>query len=198
MGVTISDLTLLGVVLCGGRSLRMGRDKADLIAPDGRSYLDLACQRLAELCPAVCLSAATPRESPHPTLVDPPDSHGPISGILMALEHARLHRFAGCLINPVDTPDLAVHDLQTLIDTHRCHPDNIVCAIAEPDASYLEPLIAIYPIQSAPSLRAAIERGQFGLQRYLRDRDIVPVPLGAAACRNVNSPTDLTPPSINE
>ena len=47
---------LLGVVLCGGRSSRMGQDKAMLPHPSGGTFATHAADRLAKICDQVCIS----------------------------------------------------------------------------------------------------------------------------------------------
>ena len=53
---TGSEKTLLGVVLAGGRSSRMGQDKALLELSDGTTLLERQLRRLSSLLPKVVLS----------------------------------------------------------------------------------------------------------------------------------------------
>lgn len=169
----------------------MGRDKADLMTPSGTSFLDLACQRLTKHCDLVCVSASQVRKAGYQQITDPPDSHGPISGIHASLAFADQHGFDACVFSPVDTPYLSHGNLKTLIDAFCEHPDNIVCAIPDDMTSRVEPLIAVYPIESATAIRDSIDRRQYSLQRLLETLSVVRVPLSADACRNINTPSDL-------
>ena len=189
---------LLGVVLCGGRSARMGRDKATLSTVDGVDFLTHAIARLRPLCDSVCVSGRADQRTDERLLPDPPRSFGPISGIVTALAAAEEEGFAGCLINPVDTPMLKSTDLQPLVDAFQSQPNQIVSAVSTASASSstassdrVEPLIAIYPIGCLPSLRESIDAEQYGLQRYLKTRTMIRVAISAAACNNVNTPQDL-------
>jgi molybdenum cofactor guanylyltransferase len=84
---------IVGVILAGGQSLRMGRDKASLAWGDS-TLLQAVCDRFAPQVGQLLISFSGPnRESPLPPLRQPHslvfDKHpgqGPLSGILAALE----------------------------------------------------------------------------------------------------------------
>jgi molybdopterin-guanine dinucleotide biosynthesis protein A len=96
-------LPVTGFVLAGGRSVRMGRDKA-LIELGGRTLIERAVAKLGEVCAAVRILGDSPGLGRYAPLV--PDLHpgcGPMGGIEAAL--------AGCatewaLVLPVDVPFL--------------------------------------------------------------------------------------------
>lgn len=199
--MTDTDPRLLGVVLCGGASKRMGRDKADLVMPDGRSFLDHACERLRRLCAEVCVSTSRKLETSYRRIDDPPESHGPISGIDASLRFAMRHGFEACLFTPVDTPFLTPIDLSRLADAFARNKNRIVCAVSDPSVSdrpgsdpsspFAEPLIGIYPVMTVHAIGDAIQQRQYSLWRLLDTLNIVPVALSADACRNLNTPSDL-------
>lgn len=194
-----SDLHLLGVVLCGGHSKRMGRDKAELKMRSGMTFLDLAYQRLKEICGTVRLSGSHDFDPKYVRIADPPESYGPISGIYASLAFAVLEGYDAVVFNPVDTPCLTVDDMQKLVDTFRAHPDDIVCAVADDQKTMsVEPLIAVYPISSAAAILRALNESQYSLQRILAAQSITRVPLSASACRNINTPSDLNPFNLDE
>ncbi len=183
---------LLGVVLCGGKSTRMGRDKALIRTRDGRRFLDLAVDRLQRVCGQVCLSGRRDPQWDSCTIADPPIPHGPISGLVASLDHAARQGFIGCVFNPVDTPHLTAENVQSLVDAFGNQPERLVCAVAGPHAERVEPLIAVYPVSAAGTFRDAIDRGRYGLQRILAESDCVRIVLPPQACRNFNTPADLT------
>lgn len=185
------DPKLLGVVLCGGASKRMGRDKAALTTRQGQSFLDHAGRRLQEHCGTVCVSSSQQRETDFHRIPDPPESHGPISGIHASLSYARDHGFDACVFTPVDTPALTSRDLQTLIDAFAGHRDQVVCAVSDQTPEHIEPLIAIYPVTLVDIIGTSIDAGQYSPRRLLRSLPITTVPLSAASCRNINTPSDL-------
>ncbi|MCS7465573.1 molybdenum cofactor guanylyltransferase [Stieleria sp. ICT_E10.1] len=182
---------LLGVVLCGGASKRMGRDKAALTTRQGQTFLDHACRRLQAHCQTVCVSSSPERDIDVQRIPDPPDSHGPISGIHASLSFAVEHGFDACVFTPVDTPSLTSTDLQTLIDVYANHREQVVCAVSDQTGGHIEPLIAIYPVTLVDIIGTSIDAGQYSPRRLLRSLPIITVPLSAASCHNINTPSDL-------
>lgn len=186
-----SDLRLLGVVLCGGRSKRMGRDKADLTTDSGSTFLNLAYLRLNTLCENVCLSESRDRDHDILRIADPPVSHGPISGIDASLCYAKLHGYDACVFNPVDTPRLTIDAMKTLVEAFCSNPLQIVCAVSDESVRYIEPLIAIYPVGVSDAIHDAINCGHYRLQKVLATFTVTRVTLPADVCRNVNTPSDF-------
>ncbi|QEF95983.1 molybdopterin-guanine dinucleotide biosynthesis protein MobA [Stieleria maiorica] len=191
----LPDPKLLGVVLCGGASKRMGRDKAALMTHRGLSFLDHACQRLQSVCGTVCVSSSVRRDTELRHILDPPKSHGPISGIHASLTFARDHGFDACVFSPVDTPALTSDDLKTMLAVFADHRDRVVCAVSDQTTDSIEPLIAIYPATVCDVVDQSIQNGQYSPRRLLRSLSVVTVPLSSTSCHNINTPADLKPPS---
>jgi molybdopterin-guanine dinucleotide biosynthesis protein A len=106
---------LLGVVLAGGKSSRMGRNKA-LLDLQGRSLLEHQMALLAPLCARVVVSGAVDGVEGIP---DDCAHQGPLGGILTVAK-----RFPGwaLLLIPVDMPRLETIDLQQLCSqAASCH-----------------------------------------------------------------------------
>lgn len=191
---------LLGVVLCGGKSSRMGRDKATLELPGGQSYLERAVARLEPLCDQVLLSAKPGSYTAPPIIDDPEPSFGPISGVTESLRYAKQHHFQACLFTPVDTPDLTTDELALLIAAFHHAPNQAACAVtpdtATPDKPLIriEPLIAVYPVSLLPTLLRCVKEQRYSLSRLLATIDVTTVVLDKASCRNVNHPNDITDP----
>ena len=79
-----------GVVFCGGRSVRMGSDKA-LLELEGRSLLEHAVDTLRELTPHVFLATGPAEryaELGLERVLDKTGGAGPLAGLAAALEHA--------------------------------------------------------------------------------------------------------------
>ena len=108
---------LTGLVLAGGRSLRMGRDKAGLRLGDGRTLLEHAIGLLERAgCSAVLVSG---NYRDHGGIPDRYTHLGPLGGIASVLE-ARPELSGPLLIVPVDMPALDPRDLRRLIE-HGTH-----------------------------------------------------------------------------
>lgn len=172
---------LNGAVLIGGRSRRMGRDKASLLGPDGRTL----CARIAAtLCDAgaerVC--AVGGERDPQlglPWLPDLRPGSGPLAGIEAALEEGGWWWVVAC-----DLPGVSVADLQRLTAARR---------ETRPAVAWLEgrcqPLLGLYgPAQLAP-VRAALDAGRARAVEVVGTWDPVRVDLGPLA--NLNTPEDL-------
>lgn len=120
-----SERPLCGLVLAGGRSSRMGTDKASLPHPDGRA-LGRRCYDLLEAagCDEVYLSLRAKQELPAGfddgeawILRDPEgESGGPISGILAAM---RARPEADWLVVACDLPRLDEETLAHLLESRR-------------------------------------------------------------------------------
>jgi len=101
-------LNFTGVVLAGGRSSRMGRDKA-LLAIDGRTLLDRAIELLREAgATKVLVSGDRPGGIPDMT-----PGLGPVGGIASVLSQVDDGAF---VVMPVDMPALDIDTLHVLLD----------------------------------------------------------------------------------
>jgi len=122
---TASRPRVLGWILAGGRSRRMGHDKAATTLA-GRPLVAHVAARLHRQCDAVAIGGPAAREALRalglPVIADlPPGGEGPLGGLLTALRTAAAMTpsFAFVLTTPVDVPclpdDLA-HGLLAVAD----------------------------------------------------------------------------------
>ncbi len=185
------------VILAGGRSTRMGRDKA-FLEFRGQPLLarQIALARSLKPVEVVVSGRADADYSGFgcPVLRDPVSDAGPLAGIAAALEAARAPLV---LVLAVDLPCLTREVVATVL------------AAGEPArgavprvAGRLEPLVAVYPRSAAALAGAQLAQRRFaagefarrceqaGLVRWL---DLPPEWAGAFA--NWNSPADLSPGS---
>ncbi len=160
----------LGAVLAGGRSSRVGSDKA-LAMLEGRTLLDHAAAALGPQCDAVVVVGRG-------EIADWPRADmGPLGGIAGALIHAAERGFDQLLTAPVDCVRL---------------PDDLR-ALLEPAPAFLgsQPVIGLWPVGSIGALRALLEDGSDLAVRAFARR------IGARAVAsdfvppNVNSAADL-------
>lgn len=182
---------LLGVVLCGGRSSRMGRDKASLVHPDGGTFLDHATNRLMTICDQVCIAGDAIEQDDIAILADPTPFRGPATGVAVALARAVRDNAAACLVTPVDMPFLTTSDLVTLTSVWSSSPDSLVCGVSASDKQ-IQPLVAIYPSRCYTDILRLSQSHQRSLRRWCASQNYVTVTLPGSACRNVNTPEDLT------
>lgn len=167
---------ILGAVLAGGRSQRMGRDKAAMVL-DGVPLLDRARQLLKQTgCQSVCVLG---RPGEQDGLPDSEPGGGPGRALLDGLVFAHMKDMAGLLAIPVDMPLLSPGHLQALIPRDK------------PAACIYEglPLPAFFPAALAEvrrerirSVMSLVEAGPFEARPLPPDHE--------TAFVNVNTPAD--------
>lgn len=158
---------LFGLVLAGGRSTRMRRDKAALEYRPGESQLDAAMKLVAPRVEKAFVSvradqAQDPMRSRHAHIVDRGDVEGPIAGIRAALDE---HPDAAWLILACDLPFLDGRTLDTLIAARDVAGD--ATAFRSSHDGLPEPLCAIYEPRAAASLDAHVAAGKNCPRKYL-------------------------------
>jgi molybdopterin-guanine dinucleotide biosynthesis protein A len=183
----------VGFVLAGGRSLRMGRDKA--LLPWGETdLLGHALARLRAVVPDVRIlpgSEGRYRDRGAPVEVDRVMDAGPLAGVLAALEGAAGR--AG-LVLAVDLPFVPVPLLSRLVELATDFDAVVPVSPRGP-----EPLCAVYGPACLPPIRARLAAGDLsvtGLWSEVRLREVPPAELAAFGdplqlFRNLNSPADL-------
>ena len=184
---------LLGVVLAGGKSTRMGVDKATLPHIDGaggatRSYLEHAVARLIPVVRRVAVSGRPWTGSAD--VVGLPDEQadlGPAMGVATALRYAAGQRLAGVLVTPVDMPDITSEHLRRLVQAWS-QTGNVVCASF--DRQRAEPLLAVYPQAALADLEQVLASPGRSLSRWIDSVQAIRVDLPADVGRNVNRPSD--------
>lgn len=186
-----------GVLLAGGRSLRMGTDKACLTLPDGSALWRRQRAVLEEAGAATVFLSVRPEQTwadaeAHRVEDCLPDA-GPLAGIVAAFERSRathLHVLA------VDLPRLPARWLREL--SRHCRIDTGACG-RHADGTF-EPLAAVFPVSWLPEWRAVLVAGDRSLQRLLTrawERGaLLAKPIETAQAdwfHNVNRPADLQP-----
>lgn len=173
-----------GFVLAGGRSRRMGRDKA-LLPYRGRPLILHVAAEVAQIAGSVAIvgGPASYRDLGLTYITDKYPGLGPVGGIATALatRSAEWNVIAAC-----DMPGLKAQFLQGLQSHVRANLDAVV---PQTDDGQVHPLCAIYNLSVLPVFEAAAQ-GQF-----LKLTDLLPrlrvlfVPTGDSnSCLNLNTP----------
>ncbi|NNM34733.1 MAG: molybdenum cofactor guanylyltransferase [Gemmatimonadetes bacterium] len=179
------------LILAGGRSRRLGRDKR-LLDVGGVPLLARTVERALGLDQPVFVqvdargAATLPRPGRVAVRIDRAEGTGPLPLLLDALEQLRV----AVLLLAADLPRLSSDALADLVEAWRGDPDRV--QVPEHDRG-LEPLCAIYPASAAPWLRSE-GRTQPSLQRILRAADPGRVHRRPAASKdflNLNEAEDL-------
>lgn len=183
---------LRGLVLAGGRSERLGRDKAAVVV-DGQSLLERAVALLAQAVADVRVGVR--REQLSGTLrgrfsliADDEEAIGPAAGILAA---HRLIPDSAWLVLACDMPRVTVEALRTLISRRDAARSGTAFRAAADGLP--EPLCAIYEPATLARFRRQVESGG---NSSPRDWLTAAQPLlldapGPDALRSINTPEDL-------
>ncbi len=183
------------VVLCGGRSRRMGVDKAFLPfngVPLWQHQLDF----LRRFGPGqVMLSGRRDVVYPDPAeiVLDAPGCSGPVAGLSAALENCRHPHL---LVLAVDMPKVAPAMIEEML--LRRQPS---CGAIPFIGEAPEPLLAVYPREALIVARQQLTHGNFKARDFARacERDglVQRLTCGVAQLHNFenwNQPDDLTQP----
>ena len=112
---TFAHKNVLGVVLAGGQSRRMGRDKAGIEIAGAHETFGARAVRVVSACADEVIVVGHGRGMP-PGLVTIADSgEGPLVAIVVALAYALAHNFDSMIVVPVDMPALTENALKKLI-----------------------------------------------------------------------------------
>jgi molybdopterin-guanine dinucleotide biosynthesis protein A len=147
----------MGLVLAGGLSLRMGRDKGSLEF-QGASLIDRAVAALQAFAEPVRVSVRRLQAAEAPyrrytPLIDSDGVAGPAAGLLAAWE---VHPAAALLVLAVDMPRVDRATLSRLVEGRA--PGRLATAFRHPDGTP-EPLCAVWEPRAAAAVRAAVVPG---------------------------------------
>ena len=193
----MTDRAVYALVLAGGKSRRMGRDKAQLVH-EGKPQLARTAELLAPLVDEVWVSVrkdqpADPLRDAYPQIVDRDDNAGPVAGILAALD---THPGVDWLVVAVDLPNLDTATLRYLLD-HASDPR--FTAYRSVRDNLPEPLCALYRPAAAAEIRRYVTDGIVCPRKILiqSDAELLEQP-SPGALENINTPEDLALVGRNE
>jgi len=186
---TDDDLKPMGLVLCGGKSTRMGRDKAFITYHHKPQYAYMA-DMLNRVCSSVFISC-TEQQFPllmpaYKGLIDSATfaGAGPMTGLLTAFS-----AFPGksWLVVGCDYPYLTSADIEKLV-LSRSEQFDTVC-YRHPLSGMDEPLTAIYEKTCAHQLTHSYRSGQHSLRHFLAQTRVNRIePLNVDHLRSVDTP----------
>jgi molybdopterin-guanine dinucleotide biosynthesis protein A len=187
------------IIVCGGRSGRMGRDKK-FISLNRSTFLGHAIDIAREMSRDVILvvgskeeKEATEAVTDLPIHVDEIQGVGPLMGILTGLKH--IHTEYGVIL-PVDTPFLKPALMKYLISLKEGYH-----GVVPEDRGHLEPLHGVYHREAmkraCQETLAAGKRSTSMAVRRLKRLRLVPVEElrvfdpGLRSFKSINTPEDL-------
>lgn len=181
---------LYGLVLMGGKSIRMGHDKSQ-IDYHGKPQREYVADLISGFVSKTYLSSRAEQmeavESKYDILPDTFLGLGPYGGLLSAFQK---HPNKAWLVIAVDLPKMDVEGLKELVDARDF--TKFATAFLNKERGIPEPLITIWEPRSYPILLSFLAQGFSCPRKVLTNSDIkLVIPKDPEKLMNVNSPKDL-------
>ena len=182
-----TDIQLYGLVLMGGQSRRMGRDKSGIIyhqKPQREHLTDLLAPRCERVYWSVNQAQHNRLTYSH-LLLDSDPNNGPLGGLLTAFQ---THPAAAWLVVPCDLPNLDSPALTALLAGRN----STAVATAFWDSNHRgpEPLVSLWEPTAGLLLARFYQSGHRSPRRFLTENGVhlLEAP-GGKVFENVNTPT---------
>ncbi len=204
MSIDASD-RIVGVVLAGGASRRMGgRDKA-LLSLAGKPMIQHVAERLARQVPDLAISVHGDGRPLHglglPLIADPAgERHGPLGGVLAGMMWTRANRPDATWIVTAscDAPFFPEDYVHALAGAAAPPPGDARIAIAA-SGGRTHFAFGLWPVAHAGDLAAYLDSGERRMQGWIERHAFAAVAFPSAVCDgepfdpffNVNTPEDL-------
>lgn len=180
---------LHALILAGGKSSRMGKDKSELLF-HGASQWKYLHEILSPLTEKIYISRRSEQNNDFPgtsVLVDSILDAGPLGAILSAF---RQYPNAAWLVIPVDMPGITPMSLQYIVNSRRTAYH--ATAFHNSDTGFPDPLFTIYEPKSYLGLLSTLGMGYSCPRKFLINSRVHTIqPLSAFDLININTPEDL-------
>jgi molybdopterin-guanine dinucleotide biosynthesis protein A len=182
-----------GYILTGGKSSRMGADKAFLDC-GGRTLLERALGVMGEVCSQVVIVGVAAKFAPYGTVIqDLYPGCGPLAGIHAALLHSSAELN---LVLAVDMPFVGSDLLAFVFD--RAERTDAMVTVPRTGRGF-QPLCAAYRPSFAAPAEAALQAGTYKIDalfsaiavRIIEEEDLARAGFSEQSFFNINTPDDL-------
>ena len=177
-----------GYVLAGGRSSRMGTNKA-LLRLGGRTLVEIAAGKVRQATGSVTI-VGQPEiygRLGFPVIPDQRSGAGPLAGIESALRHSRAE---WNLVVACDMPGLAVETLQRICGEGLRDPA-AGCILPQNADGMAEPLCALYHKRLLAAISAALDAGIRKITAALAGQAVHSLRMtGDGEFQNINTPEE--------
>ena len=183
---------ITGVILCGGKSRRFGRDKA-FATYNGHLFFDRIFQVMSGVFRNIVLLTHTPEQYQGVSavvLTDDDADQGPIGGIITALRFVRNRHGEAIFVVACDMPLLSETVIRQLLEA-----DDGSALVAYRQETRIEPLCALYRTCLLPLLESRVSSGIRDLQSLpesgITIRSLLLSENNQHSLSNINTPEDL-------
>ena len=178
--------TVYGLVLAGGKSSRMGEDKAS-INYHGKNQSTYEADLLNIFCDKTFISKSSEEDTlSYPVLKDSFLDLGPYGGILSAFRHSPN---VAWLTLACDLPYLDKETVQQLFDSRN--PHKLATCFYNPETKFPEPLITIWEPRAYPILLDFLSQGYSCPRKVLINSDIEMIEMkDPVRMKNSNTPEE--------
>ncbi|MDQ3021172.1 MAG: NTP transferase domain-containing protein [Bacteroidota bacterium] len=180
---------LLGLVICGGKSLRMGTDKSRL-EYHGLPHCYYLFHLLQDFCKPVYLSVnidqAQNEDGQYPFIADADEycNIGPMSALLSAWQ-----RFRGASLLAVGC-DYPFLNRESIVQLTKHRQGKATCFFLNENNIY-EPLLTIYESSFYPKIIDNFNKQNFSLSKILEHENVNVIQLSSSMMlQNVNTPDE--------
>ncbi|HEX4150490.1 MAG TPA: molybdenum cofactor guanylyltransferase [Pirellulales bacterium] len=187
---------LSAIIVCGGRSSRMGWPKA--LLPFGpETLVERMVRILGEICGEVVVAAAADQPWALPPLTarivrDRQGEHGPLEGLRVGLA-SLVGRSRCAFVTGCDTPLLLPAFVRRVVQLRGSHQASVPLV-----GGYFQPLSAVYHVDVVPAIDGLLERERRGLvdlldridTRAIAADELTSVDPQLQSLRNLNTPDD--------
>lgn len=175
-----------GIILAGGKSSRMGQDKA-LLEIDGKPMIGYVSELLREFCDEIIVSSSNEEHAPYGDFMveDQIKDAGPLAGIQAGLTAAKNEQ---CFVLSCDTPFVTKEVLERL----RENSEDTLIAVSSSNHR-LQPLIAIYSKKALSIIASYLEndeRSLLPLQKICNAKVVYFGTNESKAFENLNTPSE--------
>lgn len=148
---------VVGVVLAGGLSSRLGEDKVRLsLHKDGKDMLAHTVTLLSACVQEVLVSCRAGAELPYPCIPDELEQQGPFGALYSILRRVP----QPVLVLSCDLPFMNRTTLERLLTARTARtPGTIMTTFQQVETGYIEALVSIYEPECRPLFEAAQEKG---------------------------------------
>ncbi|MBX9724809.1 MAG: molybdenum cofactor guanylyltransferase [Candidatus Obscuribacterales bacterium] len=162
---------ILGGILSGGYSSRMGQPKDRILLADGRPMIQHVLDTLLSVCNEVIVSGPEiPVELNEDERVqfikDNFPGKGPLAGIEAILSTGKAR---GYLIVACDQPLLKEELLRALVPNDR----DVPCFFDLSESGYIQPFPGYYPVSWLPDIRDSLRRNRRAIKSLIADSDVI-------------------------